>query len=320
MKKTCRTVALLACLVNPLVAPAQSYPTKPIRIIVAIAGSDYVARLVAQKLTDILGQPVVVETQTGAGGMMGADQAAHAAPDGHTLLLASASQHVMRLYMAKSTPYDPLKDFAPITLVGETLQCIVVNASLPVNSLRELIGYARANAGKVSYATSGIGTGNHLSGELINQLAGIDMVHVPFKTGAQALTSVVGGQIPVAFAILATATPQLRAGKLKVLAVTNEKRYAGMPDVPSVKEVLPGFQTPPYWFGFFAQAGVAQPIIARLNAEIVKILAPAEVRAKLDEIGFTVIASTPEEFAARVKRDIELVGRIVKTAGIQPTD
>ena len=315
-----RLLCAALALVLPLGLCAQTYPSKPIRLIVAIAGADYVARLVAQKLTETLGQPAVVETQTGAGGMMGAEQAAHAAPDGHTLLLASASQHVMRLYMARSTPYDPLKDFAPITLVGETLQCIVVNASLPVNSLKDLLAYARSNSGKVSYATSGIGTGNHLSGELINQLAGIDMVHVPFKTGAQALTSVVGGQLPVAFAILATATPQLRAGKLKVLAVTNEKRYPGMPEVPSVKEVLPGFQTPPYWFGFFTQAGVPPAVIARLNTEIVKIISPAEVRAKLDEIGFTVIASTPEEFSARVKRDIELVGKVVKTAGIQPTD
>ena len=226
----------------------------------------------------------------------------------------------MRLYLARSTPYDPLKDFAPITQVGETLQCIVVSTSFPAASLQALIDYAKANPGKVSYATSGIGTGNHLSGELINLLAGVDMTHVPFKTGAQALTSVVGGQVPVGFVILATATPQLKAGKIRVLAVTNEKRYRGMPDVPAVREVLNGFQTPPNWFGFFTQSGVPAPIVLRLHDEIVKIVSPAEVRAKLDEIGFTVVAGTPEEFSARIRRDMEVVGRVVKAAGIAPAD
>jgi tripartite-type tricarboxylate transporter receptor subunit TctC len=306
------------CLALPPAVYSQAFPTKPMKIVVAIAGSDYVARLVALKLTESLGQPVVVETQTGAGGMMGAEMVAHAGPDGHTLLLASVSQHVMRLYIARSTPYDPVKDFAPITMVGETLQCIVVNSTLPVNSLREFIDYARGNPGRISYATSGIGTGNHLSGVLIGQLTGIEMIHVPFKTGAQATTSVVGGQVPMAFAILATAMPQLRAGKLKVLAVVNDARYHGMPDIPSVREVVPGFQAPPYWFGFFTRSGTPQPVIARLHTEIVKIITPPDVRAKLDEIGFAVIANSPEEFAARIRRDMEVVSKVVKAANIQP--
>jgi tripartite-type tricarboxylate transporter receptor subunit TctC len=313
-----RLLVAAMCLALPPVAYSQAFPTKPLKIVVAIAGSDYVARLVAQKLTESLGQPVVVETQTGAGGMMGAEMVAHASPDGHTLLLASVSQTVMRLYIARSTPYDPVKDFAPITMVGETLQCILVNSSLPVTSLREFIEYARANAGKISYATSGIGTGNHLAGELISQLTGIQMIHVPFKTGAQAVTSVVGGQIPVAFAILATATPQLRAGKVKILAVLNDTRYHGMRDIPSVREVVPGFQAPPYWFGFFTRSGAPPAVIARLHAEIVRIITPPEVRAKLDEIGFAVIANSPEEFAARIRRDMEAVSKVVKAANIQP--
>ena len=240
---------LIACLVActgvaaSFAALSQTWPSRPIRSIMTVAGgADVVARLVAQGLTQALGQPVVVETQAGAGGAIGAETVARAAPDGHTIMLASASTMVMNRFLSKSAHLDALKDFTPITKAFETVALVISSPSLPVSSMQELIEYARRNPGKLSFGTSGAGTTHHLSGESIRLLTGIDWVHVPYKGGPPVLTDLLSGQIQVGFTILATTAPFLKSGKVRILAVNGAHRYAGIPDVPTISEQLPGYE------------------------------------------------------------------------------
>jgi tripartite-type tricarboxylate transporter receptor subunit TctC len=317
--RTLSFFAALSCIAAPLAVFAQAYPSKPIRIIMAVGGgAEVVTRLTAQKMSEDFGQPVLVEIQAGAAGAIGADLVARAAPDGYTLLLAGASSQIMRPFLAKNTPYDPIKSFTPIIRVAEAVMCVMANPSLPMNSLKELVDYAKRNPGKISYASSGIGTNHHLSAELVKQVAGIDMVHVPYKGGADVLTGLVSGQVPVAFGILATAASQVKSGKIKILAINNAKRYSAMPDIPTVSEQVPGYEPAPGWMGYLGPAGLARPVLGRLHTELVKVLAQPDIRAKAEDIGFTIETGTSEEFAAAIKRDLAIVGKIVKAAGIQP--
>jgi len=300
-------------------AHAQSYPSRPIRSIMTVAGgADVVARLVAQGLTASLGQPVVVETQSGAGGAIGAEAVARAAPDGHTIMLTSASALVMNRFLSKSARLDPLRDFTPITKAFETVALVVASPALPVGSMRELIEFAKRHPGKLSYGTSGIGTTHHLAGESIRLLTGIDWVHVPYKGGPPVITDLIAGEIQVGFSILATAAPFIASGKIKILAVNGAKRYHVIGDVPTVTEQLPGYEPPSTWGGYFGPAGMPRAIVASLHDEIVRILNSPEVRAKAEDIGFPVATSTPEELNATIRRDIEYTARIVKAVGIRP--
>jgi tripartite-type tricarboxylate transporter receptor subunit TctC len=315
----CSTIAVWASLALPLAAHAQAYPSRPIRSVMTVAGgADIVARLVAQGLSGALGQPVVVEAQSGAGGAIGAEAVARAAPDGYTIMLTSASALVMNRFLSKSARLDPLKDFTPITKAFETVALVVASPALAVGSVRELIEYAKRHPGKLSYGTSGIGTTHHLSGESIRLLTGIDWVHVPYKGGPPVITDLIGGEIQVGFSILATAAPFLASGKIKVLAVNGAKRYHVIRDVPTVAEQLPGYEPPSTWGGYFGPAGMPQAIVNRLHDEIVRILSSPEVRAKSEDIGFPIATSTPEELAATIRRDIEYTARIVKAIGIRP--
>ncbi len=281
-------------------------------------GADIVARLVAQGLTGALGQPVVVETQSGAGGAIGAESVARAAPDGYTIMLTSASALVMNRFLSKSARLDPLSDFTPITKAFETVALVVTSPALPVESMRDLVEYAKRHPGKLSYGTSGIGTTHHLSGESIRLLTGIDWVHVPYKGGPPVITDLIGGEIQVGFSILATAAPFIASGKIKILAVNSAKRYHVIRDVPTVTEQLPGYEPPSTWGGYFGPAGMPRTIVARLHDEIVRILNSPEVRAKAEDIGFPVATSTPEELTATIRRDIEYTAKIVKAVGIRP--
>jgi tripartite-type tricarboxylate transporter receptor subunit TctC len=313
------SAACVACLMVPFSVDAQSYPTKPIRTIMTVSGGlDVVARLVAQGLTESLGQPVLVESQSGAGGAIGAETVAHAAPDGYTLMLSGVSTLVLRRYLVKNVTYDTVRDFSPIAQVVDSVAAIVSNPSLPVNSIKELIEYARRNPGKLSYGTSGIGTTHHLSAEAIKQLTSIEWVHVPYKGGPPVLTDLMSGQIQVGFSILATMTPFMNSGKIKILAVNNAKRYSVIPDVPTVSEQLAGYERPPGWNAYFGPAGLPQAFVNRLNAEMVKTMNIADVRAKSQNIGFVAATGTPEDLAEMVKRDIASVGKLVKAIGIQP--
>ena len=316
--KTLLNALVILSVGAPHYACAQ-YPTRPIRSIMTVAGgADIVARVVAQGLTEALGQPVVVESQAGAGGAIGAETVARAAPDGHTIMLASASTVVMNRFLSKSARLDPLRDFTPLTKAFETIALIVTRPSLPVDSVRELIEYARRNPGKLSFGTSGVGTTHHLSGEAIRLLAGIDWIHVPYKGGPPVLTDLVGGQIQVGLTILATAAPFIKSGKVKVLAVNGARRYPVIPEVPTVGEQLPGYEAPSTWGGYFGPASMPQAVAQRLHDEIVKVLTRPEVRSKAEDIGFVIDTSTPEELTETIRRDIAYTSRIVKAIGIQP--
>ncbi len=312
-------VAGAVCITISTAGISQTFPAKPLRMILALGGgAEVLARLVAQKSGESLGQPMVLETQSGAGGAMGAQMVARAAPDGYTILFAASNSQIYHAFLSRSVLYDPIKDFTPITRIGQAVLCVVVNPAAPFGSFKEFTDYARRNPGKVSFGTSGIGTTHHLAAELIKQLAGIDMVHVPYKGGGQVLTDLVGGQIPMAFTILATALPHVKAGKMKIMAVVNDRRYHTIPEVATLREMLPGFEMPPGWMGLFGPAGLTTPVQRRLNTELAKALNHPDVRLKGDELGMAMDTSTPEELAAELKRDIGTVSRIVKAAGIQP--
>jgi tripartite-type tricarboxylate transporter receptor subunit TctC len=277
-----------------------------------------IARLMAGKLSEALGQTVIVDNRSGANGMIGSAVVAHAAPDGYTLLAATPASHVTAVHLMKNLPIDPVKDFTPIMAAVEPVTALVVNAELPVNSVPELIAYAKANPGKMSYGSSGIGSVFHLTGELFNRTAGVNITHVPYRGVAQPMQDVAAGHIQLLHISLSSARGALTSGKAKVLAILEPQRYAKMPDIPSMSEVLPGFRKPSTWFGFFGPAKLPPDILARLSTEMRKAMAAPEVRAKLEGQDLIIIADTPEQFAALQKRGIEEFGAIIKRAGIQP--
>ena len=298
---------------------SQTFPAKPIRIIAPVppgGGSDLIARLVAQKVGDA-GWSMVVENRPGADSIIGAELVAHALPDGYTLLLGNAAALVANLFFYRTLSYDPVKDFAPITGGGEATTLLVVGGAVPVNSVKELIAYARLNPGKLSYGTgSGVNGAYYMSGEAFKAVTGTDIVHVPYKGLSPAMTGLLSGEVDIAFTAASLAVSQARAGKLKVLAVLEGKRSSRLPEVPTVAETAPEFRAATIWNGFFAPAGVPVPVATRLNIEFNKALHSPDVVAKLD--GLEVIGGTPDEFAAYVKGQVEVFGRIVKLLGIKP--
>ncbi|OGA01885.1 MAG: hypothetical protein A3H35_14185, partial [Betaproteobacteria bacterium RIFCSPLOWO2_02_FULL_62_17] len=300
MKKL--SIAVLIALTAAHAAHAQQYPAKPVRTIMTIAGgADVVARLVAQGLTESLGQPFIVEAQAGAGGAVGAEMVTRAAPDGYTIMLAAAANIVGRQFLVKNHSYDAIKSFTPIAKVADTVLVIIAPANSPFNSMRDVIEYAKKNPGKISYGTSGIGTNHHLSAEVIRMMTGIDWVHVPYKGGPPVITDTITGQIQVGFSILATISPFLKSGKLKMIAVNNASRYPLIPDISTVAEQLPGYEVPPGWMGYLGPAGMPAAIVQRLNSEIVRIMNSPDVRGKAANIGFIASTNTPDAFAAMIK-------------------
>ena len=299
---------------------AQAFPSKPIRLIVPFppGGVDTTGRLLAQKMTENIGQPVVLENRGGANGMIGSGEVARAAPDGYTMLMTTPSTHITAVFLSKNVPFDPVKDFTPICMAVEPVTVLVVGAAVKVNSVRELVDMARRNPGKLSYSSSGIGSAFHLIGELFKTVANVDILHVPYKGTGPMLADVVAGRIDMTFTALNSAIVQEKNGKLKILAVAEGARYARMPDLPSAGEAVPGFEKPASWFGFFGPAGMARPVVERLNSEIIKAVNAPEVRAKLDEGGFAIINSTPEQFAQAMKRGFEQYGKAVQAAGVKP--
>ena len=314
-------LALLALLTLPLAAFAQAYPAKSIRLVVPYppgGSTDLLARTIGQKVGDSLGQQIIVDNRAGAGGMLGSDIVARSAPDGYTILLGTGATHGLTLLLSKTIPYDPVKDFTPITAAVEVPIVLAIHTSIPANDARELVEYARKNPGKLSFGSSGTGSPHHLAGELLKQVAGFDMVHVPYKGAAPAMQDLVGGQIPAVFTTLSTAMPHLRGGKIKVIGVVEGKRQPSAPDIPTIGESVPGYVMPASWLGFFAPAGLPDPILKRLNAEIVKAVQAPDVRAKLEPAGMPVVGTSAEEFARMVRDDIETFRGIVTRAGIKP--
>ena len=311
-------VALAALSATPFAGAQATYPTKPIRIVVPFpAGgtTDILARAVAQRLSDTLGQPAVVDNRPGAGGNIGAELVAKASPDGHTLLMGTVGTHAINASLYSKMPYDHVRDFAPIILVAGVPNVLVVHPSVPVNSVQELIAYAKANSGKLNFASSGSGTSIHLAGELFKTMAGVQMAHVPYKGSAPAVTDLLGGQVQLMFDNLPSALPHIKAGKLKALAVTSATRAAALPDVPTIAESgLAGFDATS-WFGLLAPAGTPQPIIAKLNSEVAKWLASAEAKEKMAGLGANAAGHSTDEFVRHIAAETSKWAKVVKESG-----
>jgi len=303
-------------------AHAQGWsPSRPITMVVPFPPGpalDLVARLVAKRIEGPLGQSIVIENRTGANGTIGAAAVARAKPDGETLLAATAGTHVTAVHLMKSLPYDPVKDFTPIVAAVEPVTCLAIHPSLPVNSVPELIAYAKAHPNQLSFGSSGVGSVFHLMGELFNETAGVKLNHVPYRGVAPAMQDLLGGHIPMVFIAVANAEPAAKAGQVKILAVLEPTRYAGLPDVPSMSEFIPAFRKPSSWFGFFGPAGLPAPVVARLNTEMNKALHEPDIMQNFHANGYDVIGGTPQQFADLIKDGIARYGAIIKAAGIQP--
>ena len=310
--------ALIAALAATA-ALAQSYPSKPIRIIIAQApgsASDVIARTVANKMSEGLGQPVVVEAKPGAGGLLGSEYAARATPDGYSLVLANNSSHGSNPATYAKLPYDPINDFAPISMVARVPYVLVVNPSLGANTVGDLVNMAKSQPGKINFASAGNGSTHHFCGELLKNMAGIQMTHVPYKGSPPGVAAVVAGEVGVMFANLTDIGAQIRAGKVKPLAVTSSSRASQLPETPTLSDTYPGFEILS-WFALLAPAGTPAPIISRLNAEAVKALASDQVKGPLSANGLTIYSSTPEEVTAHLKSEIAKFTRIARAANIK---
>ena len=318
MKAVFAPLLAAIALAAPAMADAQAYPSRPVKLVVPFppGGSlDNTGRLIAQRLTDLWGQAVVVENKAGAGGNIGADFVAKSAADGYTILLGALSTHAVNPNLYKTMPYDAVKDFVPITLIAITPNVLVVNASSPVNNVKEFVAWTKANPGKQSFGSGSIGSGGHLAGELYKVDTGTDAVHIPFKGGAPATQALLAGETQFMFDNLANAMAQVKAGKLKALAVTTAQRSSLVPELPTMAEAgLPGFDIST-WYGFFAPAGTPPAVIAKWNADVTKILTSPDVRAKIMADGAEPAPDTPEQFAQFIQRENAKYARIIKASG-----
>ena len=298
-------------------SPGASYPSKPIRIIVpwpAGGTTDILARIVGQRLNANLGQPVFIDNRGGASGNIGSEAAVKAPADGYTLLFGSMSTHTMNQFLYAKMTYDPVNDVAPISLIANVASVLVAHPSLPVKNVRELIALAKARPGQLNFASGS--SVYQLCGELLKLTAQIDLVHVPYKGGSQAITDIIGGQIDFLFTGAPVTLPHIQAGKLKILAVTNTHRAAVLPAVPTIGETLPGYEFN-NWYGIMAPAATPHAIVDRLNAEVTHVLGQPEIRDKFLTLGADPLPSTPERFAAVIRIDGEKSGRIIKAAGVR---
>ncbi|HSQ04951.1 MAG TPA: tripartite tricarboxylate transporter substrate binding protein, partial [Burkholderiales bacterium] len=299
----------------------SAYPVKPIRVVLGFppgTNVDILARPVALRMSDALGQQVVVDNRPGATGLIANELVAKAPPDGYTLLGAPGSSLTSAPHLRLKMPYDALKDFAPVIQMNSFPQVLIVNPSVPAKTVKELVALARARPGVLTFGSSGVGSAFHLAGELFKTMAKVDMLHVPYKGGNLALTDLVGGRIDVMFYSLAVALPQIKAGKVRAIAVTGLQHDALMPQLPTVDEAGLRSYDITGWHGFFAPAGTSRDIVVKLNATIAKILDTKEIRDLWASEGMAVVINTPEQFAQRVRQDYEKYGRIVKAVGIKP--
>ncbi len=320
MQRFMKAVAGLALLAFAGLAAAQAWPNKPIRYIVPFAPggtTDILGRTIADKLSVALGQPVVIENKPGAGGGVGAEFTSKQPADGYTIMGGTISTHAINASLYKSLGYDPVRDFVPITLIARVPNMLVVNPALPAKDVKELIALLKANPGKYSFASSGNGTSQHLSGELFKTMTGVDMQHIPYKGSPPALADVVGGNVAMTFDNITTAWPLAKGGKLRAIAVTTAQRSSVAPDVPTLAEAgLAGYEVGS-WQGVFAPAGTPPEIVRRLNAEIVKIINLPEVREKLVALGAEPAPNTSEQFGAMVKSEVAKWADVVKKSGAQ---
>ncbi len=302
-------------------ALAQAYPVKPVRLIVPFppaGGNDVFARLLAQKLGEAWKQQVLVENRPGAGGNIGTEFAARAAPDGYTLLLGHTGTLAINPALYTKPGYDPQRDFAPISLLASAPLVLVVHPGTAIRSVGDIVAMARARPGGLNYASSGNGTGSHLSGELLQALAGIRLTHVPYKGTSPAITDVIGGQVPMMFSVIPTALPQIRAGRLRAIAVTGAQRMPQMPEVPTVAESgLPEFEST-LAYGILAPRGTPAAVLEEIRAQIARVAATREYRERIEFEGAVPLQGTPAEFAALIRAQAEKWGKLIRASGIKP--
>jgi tripartite-type tricarboxylate transporter receptor subunit TctC len=311
-------VAAAIALLAPMQAGAQAWPSKPLRLIVPFSAggsTDTVARIIGEKLSPRLGQPVVVDNRVGAGGAIGSDIAAKSPADGYTMLLGTSSTLAIAPHVYTKLPYDPARDFVPVILLGTADIIIVVNAKVPVRSVPELLAYAKAHPGKLTFASGGNGSISHLLGEYFNSMAGVDTLHVPYKGDAQMVTDLIGGQVDMAFGTAVAFLPHIKSGKIVALAVTNPRRSTTQTDLPTVSESgVPGYEAV-QWFGIAVPTGTPHAIVQRLNEEIRVILAMPDVRARFAELGFDVVGDKPDEFGEFLRAENQKWSKIAKISG-----
>jgi tripartite-type tricarboxylate transporter receptor subunit TctC len=312
-------IAALFCL--PLAATAQGYPTKPIRLIVPYApggATDVLARPIAAKLGEQLGQPLIVENRPGANTAIGADQMARSAPDGYTFMLGSVVQYMLPFFQ-KGVPFDPLRDFTPISIVAVVPNVLAVSVNLPIHSVKDLIDYARKPGNRLLYGTTGSGSTHHLGGIVLAQTAGIPLEHVPYKGGNPAMQDALAGSIPLVILTATTVMPQVKNGKLRALGLIESRRFDLVPGVPTIAETVPGYSVPDTWFGFAGPAGLPRPIVERLNAELRKAVQDPELQKRIEGLGIVPTGtSSPDQVATTVRAESEAIRKVVTAAGIQP--
>ena len=316
MKLVSMLVAATLALAAGYAAAQGTYPNKPIRLLVPFTpggGTDILARIVAQKISESLGQQVIVDNKPGGNTLLATQELVRSAPDGYTLLMQTNNLAANPTLYKGKIQFDTLKDLAPVALVAGNPHVLVVNPSVPVNNLHEYIALAKAKPGTISFATAGSGTVNHLTGELLKIQAGIDILHIPYKGSGSVMPDLLGGQVSSLFAAMPTVTGFIREKKLRAIAVTTPNRFRGLPDVPTIAESgYPGYDFSS-WFGILAPAGTPKPVIDRLNAEIVKALKDPNVQARLTD--YEIYGSTPEEFGAFIKKEIEKTSKIIEASG-----
>ena len=310
-------VGALAWLPN---AGAQEYPTKPIRLVITYppgGNTDLVGRALALKLGEFMGQQVVVDNRGGAGGVLGSMITAQSAPDGYTIMLGTSAGMVINPLLSRKLTYDPVRDFAPVSMVVIVPQLLVINPQLPVKNVRELIAFAKAKPGYLNAGSSGVGTPNHFGTELLKWLAGVDIVHVPYKGGAPALTDLLGGQIQMAFSSVPAVLPHIKAGRLVALGVGSAKRSPALPNIPTIAEAgVPGYEYTT-WYGIFAPAKTPRTLIARLNTEIVKAMETPDIKDRFTALGGDPDPGTPEELRAYMANESAKWAKIIKAANIR---
>jgi tripartite-type tricarboxylate transporter receptor subunit TctC len=318
MSPVATLLMVLTTVVMPAVAYAQAWPGKPIRFISPFApggGADITSRIIAQKLGPALNQQVLVDNRGGAGGNIGVDLAAKSPPDGYTLVLGTIGPIAINVSLYRKLPFDPVKDLLPVTQVANALNVLVVHPSLPAKTVKEVIAIAKARPGELSFGSSGPGATDHLAGELFKSLTGVNMVHVPYKGGAPAMLDLMAGQVQTVFSTVSTAIGAIKGGKVRAIAMTGDKRFELMPELPTIAEAgVPGFEVR-NWYGVFVPAGTPREIVARLNAELAKVLQMADVKSKLLESGIEALYSTPEQFAAYIQSETQRWAKVVKASG-----
>ena len=301
-------------------ASAQTYPAKPVRVVVTFPPGgtpDIYGRVMATELQKAWGQAVIVENRTGAGGTIGTDSVAKAPPDGYTLIFAADASITIAPALYRKLPYDPVRDFAPIVNVARGPFVLLAHPSLAANTMPELIALAKAQPGKLSYASSGAGGQQHLAMETVKNMSGVDILHVPYKGFGQGLADVLAGQVPMIFGGITASIQIARAGKLKALAVTSPTRAKALPEVPAIAETLPGFDIQA-WYGFLAPAGTPREIVRKVNADALAVIARPDFQERLAKDAVDPVANSPEEFAAQIRADVERWARLVKAAGLTP--